>query len=56
MIGTVAASAYDRGKADLETIEAQLEVAWISVREWLPRGVMMLRDARKRGLIGESDE
>ena len=56
VIGTVAASAYERGKADLETIEAQLEVAWISIREWLPRGVMMIRDARRRGLIGEDDE
>jgi len=56
VIGTVAASAYERKKADLETIEAQFEIAWISMREWLPRGIMMLRRARKEGLIGEDDE
>lgn len=56
VIGYVSAGAYRRKKATLEDIEAQLEVAWLSMREWLPRGVYMLDKAQKAGVIRENDE
>jgi hypothetical protein len=51
VIGTAAASAYEDKKASLDVIEAQIELSWIAMREWLPRGVLVIKDARARGLV-----
>jgi hypothetical protein len=53
VIGTAAASAYADKNADLETIEAQVEVAWIALREWLPRMVCVINLSRARGVVPE---
>jgi len=52
VIGTAAAGAYETKQVTLDEIEAQIEIAWISLREWLPRGVLTIREveaARRRG-------
>jgi hypothetical protein len=51
LIGTAAAQAYEDKQVTLDEVEAQIELAWIAMRDWLPRGILTIREARERGDI-----
>jgi hypothetical protein len=46
-IGASAAAAYEDKHVTLEQIEEQLGIAWVAMREWLPRGVLFMRRVRE---------
>lgn len=51
VIATAAAQAYEDNLATLEEIDAQIETAWVALHDWLPRGVLVIREARRKGVI-----
>lgn len=51
VLATAAAQAYEDGLVTLEQIDDQFEIAWIALHDWLPRGVLYIRDARAKGVI-----
>lgn len=49
VIGTTAAPAYVHGEVTLKEIEAQVEIFWIAVREWLTRGFLAVKHIESTG-------
>jgi len=54
VLGTAAAPAYIQGEASLTEVEGQLEILWVSMREWLMRGYLMIKALQSRGVTGDS--
>ncbi len=54
VLGTAAAPAYIQGEAKMPEIEGQLEIVWISMREWLMRGYLMIKALQAKGITGDS--
>lgn len=54
VIGTVAAEGYVHGRLSLAEVEAQVEVFWIAMREWLARGYAGIKYMETSGAAARS--
>lgn len=52
VLGTAAAPAYVHGEASMADIDAQVELFWVSVREWLAKGFFAVKHIETQGLSG----
>lgn len=49
VLGTAAAPAYVHGEVKLDEIEAQVEIMWVAMREWLTRGYLAVKHIEAGG-------
>jgi hypothetical protein len=54
VLGSAAAPAYMQGEVTMVEVEGQLEIIWISMREWLMRAFLMMKKLQSSGLVDSS--